>query len=147
MSAGDPVKDTTARRLSRLHRAVLRLSGFRIGRRLVANDMLLLTTRGRRSGRPHTVPLLYLGDDGAAVVVASWGGRDHHPDWYLNLLSNPAAQTTIDGERRPVRARTASGVEREHWWRRAVAAYPGYARYQARTEREIPIVILEERAK
>lgn len=138
------MRDSTARRLSRLHRVLLRLSGFRIGRRLVDNDMLLLTTRGRRSGTPHTVPLLYLEEGGAPIVIASWGGRDYHPDWYLNIVEEPAVEVTIDGDRRTARARTMEGAERQRWWRRAVAAYPGYARYQARTEREIPIVVLEE---
>ncbi len=115
----------------------------RVGRRLVANDMLLLTTLGRTSGRAHTVPLLYLPDHEAVVVIASWGGRDYHPDWYLNLVAKPAATVTISGVSRPVTARTAEGKERAIWWQRAHEAYPGYLAYQRRTRREIPIVVLE----
>jgi deazaflavin-dependent oxidoreductase (nitroreductase family) len=137
------MKDITARRLSRFHAGLFRMSGGRIGKRLVANDMLLLTTRGRTSGRAHTVPLLYLPDGEAVVVIASWGGRDYHPDWYLNLVADPAATVNIGGVSRPVTARTAAGKERATWWQRALRAYHGYRDYQSRTSREIPIVVLE----
>ena len=139
----DGVKDATARRLSRLHTMLYRTTRGRVGRRLVANDMLLLTTPGRISGKPHTVPLLYLQDDETLVVVASWGGRDYHPDWYLNLKAYPAAAVTISGASRPVVARTAEAGERAIWWRRLQEAYRGYEAYQRRTQREIPIVFLE----
>jgi deazaflavin-dependent oxidoreductase (nitroreductase family) len=105
--------------------------------------MLLLTTKGRTSGREHTVPLLFLQADDAVVVMASWGGRDYHPDWYLNLVAEPRAVVTIRGTSRRVVARTAEGEEREGWWQRAQSAYRGYQAYQSRTHREIPIVILE----
>ena len=137
------MKNRTARRLSRLHATLYRATGGRVGRRLVANDMLLLTTTGRSSGAAHTVPLLYLQDDEAVVVIASWGGRNYHPDWYLNLMARPAATVTINGSRRRVVARTAAGEERAAWWQRAVHAYHGYRAYQGRTSREIPIVVLE----
>ena len=137
------MKDSTARRLSRLHTIVFRLSRGRIGRRLVDNDMLLLTTTGRSSGARHTVPLLYLGDGDTVVVIASWGGRDHHPDWYLNLLAEPAPTINVRGDKRQVVARTANPAERAAWWPRITAAYDGYTEYQSRTEREIPVVLLE----
>ena len=137
------VRDATARRLSRLHAALYRTTRGRVGKRLVANDMLLLTTRGRRSDKTHTVPLLYLSDGEAVVVIASWGGRDYDPDWYLNLLARPAATVDLGGTSRPVMARIADGEERVIWWRRAQQAYRGYQAYQRRTRREIPIVILE----
>ena len=105
--------------------------------------MLLLTTRGRTSGKPHTVPLLYLQDGEALVVVASWGGRDYHPDWYLNLVAQPTAAVSLRGASRNVTARTADAKEREIWWQLAQQAYGGYQRYQRRTRREIPIVFLE----
>lgn len=136
------MRDGTARRLSRLHTVLFRATGGKVGKRLVANDMLLLTTTGRRSGRPHTVPLLYLRDGNRLVVFASWGGRDVHPEWYLNLLASPEAEVELPGERRRVVAHTVGGVEREVWWRRALAAYDGYATYQGRTDREIPVVEL-----
>jgi deazaflavin-dependent oxidoreductase (nitroreductase family) len=137
------VKDSTARRLSRLHTIVFRLTRGHIGRRLVDNDMLLLTTTGRRSGKRHTIPLLYLADPPGYVVIASWGGRDHHPDWYLNLLDHPEATVNVEGRRDEVRARTADPEERDDWWPRIEAAYDGYREYQSRTDREIPVVFLE----
>ena len=137
------VRDATARRLSRLHAAIYRTTQGRVGTRLVANDMLLLTTRGRTSGKPHTVPLLYLQEGETLVVVASWGGRDYHPDWYLNLVAEPAATVDLRGVGRNVIARTADAGEREIWWHRVQNAYRAYEQYQARTRREIPIVFLE----
>ncbi len=108
--------------------------------------MLLLTTMGRTSGKSHTVPLLYLQDGETLVVVASWGGRDYHPDWYLNLIAQPAATVNTGGISRPVVARTADQEERAMWWARVQQAYRGYEVYQSRTRREIPIVLLEPRA-
>jgi len=137
------MKDTTARSLSRLHRILFQATGGRIGRRFVDNDMLLLSTTGRRSGKTHTVPLLYLDGGDAVVVIASWGGRDHHPDWYLNLLAHPAASINVRGTKRQLVARTADPTERAAWWPRVTAAYDGYTEYQSRTDREIPVVLLE----
>lgn len=139
------MKDSTARRLSRLHTAVFRSTRGRIGRRLVDNDMLLLTTVGRKTGRLHTVPLLYLTEGDTVVVIASWGGRPHHPQWYTNLLAQPAATINIRGRKRRVAARTADRVERAAWWPRIEATYDGYRDYQSRTDREIPVVFLEPR--
>ena len=102
------MRDNTAKYLSSLHRVLYRLTRGRIGRRLVDNDMLLLTTTGRHTGKEHTVPLLYLRDDEDIVVIASWGGRDTHPEWYLNLLASPEAQIQINGNRFDVTAGTAS---------------------------------------
>jgi deazaflavin-dependent oxidoreductase (nitroreductase family) len=140
------VRDATARRLSRLHAILYRTTRGRVGTRLAANDMLLLTTRGRTSGKLHTVPLLYLQDGETPVVVASWGGRDYHPDWYLNLIAQPAATVNIGEASRHVIARTADQGERAIWWPRVQQAYRSYQVYQSRTRREIPIVFLEPRA-
>jgi F420H(2)-dependent quinone reductase len=137
------MKDSTARSLSRIHTILFRATGGRIGRRLVDNDMLLLTTTGRSSGHAHTVPLLYLQEDDTVVVIASWGGRDHHPDWYLNLLADPSARINVRGDKRSVVARTADPTERAAWWPRITAAYDGYTEYQSKTEREIPVVLLD----
>jgi len=104
--------------------------------------MLLLTTVGRRTGRRHTVPLLYLRDTDDLVVIASWGGRDRHPEWYLNLQANPAAWVQLNHERYAVTARTADPDRRADLWPRILAAYDGYRTYQSRTEREIPMVSL-----
>ena len=137
------MRDDTARRLSRLHAVVYRLTGGLLGRRLVRNDMLLLTTRGARTGRRHTVPLLYLRDGETMIVIASWGGRASNPDWYANLVSHPRATVQVRSRVVSVQARTATPAEREHWWPRIVAAYPGYRTYQSHTDRVIPVVFLE----
>jgi deazaflavin-dependent oxidoreductase (nitroreductase family) len=137
------MRDATARRLSRLHRGVYRLTRGWVGRRLVRNDMLLLTTRGRRTGTPHTVPLLYVQDGDRLVVIASWGGRPHHPEWYLNLVAEPRAVVQVRSRSWAVRARTAGPAERQDWWTRVTTAYSGYLDYQARTDRVIPVVFLE----
>jgi deazaflavin-dependent oxidoreductase (nitroreductase family) len=137
------VRDDTARRLSRLHAVVYRLTGGVLGRRLVRNDMLLLTTRGARTARRHTVPLLYLRDGETMIVIASWGGRARNPDWYANLVSHPRATVQVRSRVVSVQARTATPAEREQWWPRIVAAYPGYRTYQSHTDRVIPVVFLE----
>ena len=137
------MRDPTAKRMSSWHRALYRITGGVIGRRLVANDMLLLTTRGRATGNEHTVPLLYLRDGECLVVVASYGGRDRHPEWYLNLVTEPSVTAQIGRKRKSFRARTAGDDERERWWPRVVAAYSDYAVYQGRTERQIPLIMLE----
>ena len=105
--------------------------------------MLILTTTGRRSGRPHEVPLLYLRDGDNLVVIASYGGRPNYPDWYLNLMARPEAEVQINGRRQAVRARVASSEERSVWWPRVVDAYEGYSEYQSRTNRIIPVVFLD----
>ena len=137
------MRDNTAKWLSKLHTGLYRATAGRVGRRLVNNDMLLLTTIGRLTGEPHTVPLLYLRDGERLVVFASWGGRDTHPEWYLNLVAHRSADAQVDGLRYGVIARTADGEERERWWAAAQKAYDGYTVYQSRTDRQIPVVVLE----
>lgn len=137
------MKDSSVKRWSRIHVLLFRATGGLIGRRLVDNDMLLLTTTGRHSGRRHTVPLLYLTDGERYVVIASYGGRDRHPEWYLNLLENPTVGVRTPLARLTMGARTASPEERALWWPRVLDAYDGYWVYQSRTEREIPVVFLE----
>ena len=139
------MKDSRVRRLSRWHRRIYRLTRGLIGRRLVHNDMLILTTTGRRSGRRHEVPLLYLRNGESLVVIASYGGRPNYPDWYLNLVTRPDADVQIEGHRQSVTARVATSEEREEWWPRIVDAYEGYSQYQSRTGRIIPVVFLDPR--
>ncbi len=129
--------------MSSLHRVLYRGTRGAVGRRLVDNDMCLLTTTGRRSGNQHTVPLLYLRDDQRLVVIASWGGRDEHPHWYLNLLAKPGANVQVLGDRWPVTAMTAPPADRAIWWPKVLDAYDGYAEYESRTDREIPVVFLD----
>jgi deazaflavin-dependent oxidoreductase (nitroreductase family) len=106
---------------------------------------MLLTVTGRKSGQPHTSPLLYLKEGDTIVTVASKGGMDHHPVWYLNLKANPDVQVQIGKETRPMRARTATLEEKAAYWPKLVAMYRDYDDYQKRTKREIPVVILTPR--
>ena len=129
-------------RVWRLHRWIYRLTGGSIGGRLVGMPVLLLTTVGRRSGRRHETALTYLPEGRALVVVASNGGAPRHPDWLLNLRTRPEVEVRIGRQRLAVRAREAIGPERERLWARVTRAYRGYAAYQARTRRCIPVVIL-----
>lgn len=136
------MQDGTARRLSTLHRLLFRSTSGRVGKRLVNNDMLLLTTTGRRSGEPHTVPLLYLQDGPDLIIIASWGGRPRNPEWYANLIREPRVTVELPGRRYDAVATSLTEPERSIWWGRAVAAYESYADYQSRTDRVIPVVRL-----
>ena len=140
------MRDSEVKRWSAFHRVLYDTTNVALCRRLVGNDMLLLTTRGRRTGEAHTVPLLYLRDGERLVVIASYGGRDHHPEWYLNLLAEPEVTARVGARNLTMTARTASPSERDSWWPKVVAAYRDYAVYQQRTEREIPVVVLEPAA-
>lgn len=123
-----------------------RVSGGRIGGKFGNLSVLLLATRGRKTGKKRTVPLGYFEDEGRIVVIASFGGSDVHPAWYLNLAANPEVEMRIGGARgRPMRARTATPEERDAVWPKVAKLWPGYRRYQEKTEREIPLVILEPR--
>ena len=122
------------------------LSGGRLGGRFRGGaPVLLLTTIGRKSGQPRTAPLLYLEDGENLVIVASKGGMSHHPVWYLNLEANPDVDVEIGNQRRRMRARRASAEEKAKLWPRLVAMYRDYDDYQARTDRNIPVVILSPR--
>lgn len=136
------MRDATVRRLSRLHAVLYRRSRGVVGRRLVHNDMVLLTTTGARTGRSHTVPLLCLREGDTLVVIASWGGRPHHPHWYTNLVAQPQVRVQVGRRRWAAVARTATPVEREVWWPRVLAAYQGYRVYESNTDRVIPVVFL-----
>ncbi|MGD9694775.1 MAG: nitroreductase family deazaflavin-dependent oxidoreductase [Thermoleophilia bacterium] len=106
---------------------------------------LLLTTRGRRSGRLRRTPLIYGRDGDAYVIAGSLGGSPRHPYWYLNLRDDPAVTIQVRDRVLPVKARTATGRERERLWRTMAAIFPDYDAYQAKTSREIPVVVLEPR--
>jgi deazaflavin-dependent oxidoreductase (nitroreductase family) len=108
--------------------------------------MLLLSTIGRISGRKHTIPLLYLRDGANVIVIASWGGRDYPPHWYLNVMADPNVSVQIDGTGWQAVAEELDEPERSAWWLRAVTAYDGYAEYQSRTARVIPILRLTPQA-
>jgi deazaflavin-dependent oxidoreductase (nitroreductase family) len=105
--------------------------------------MLLLDHVGARSGTLRTSPLLYVPDGENLVLVASKGGFPRNPAWFHNLRANPETYVQVGGERRRVRARVASAAERPRLWDLAVAVWPGYEDYRRRTDREIPLVVLE----
>lgn len=126
----------------RLHRGAYRLSGGRVGGSLLGMPVLLLTTTGRRSGKPQTRALTYLTEGRNFVVIASNGGARQHPAWFLNLQAQPAARVQVGRTMMDVRSREAHDTERERLWARMTSIQPSYARYQARTSRRIPVVIL-----
>lgn len=127
------------------HRLLIRLTGGKVGYSAMGMPVVELTTTGRRSGTPRTVLLTapVHGED-RYVVVASRGGDDRHPAWFLNLRANPDVEVAVGGgERVPMRARVADPAERAELWPRIAAEYRNYAGYQRSTEREIPLVHLE----
>ena len=132
--------------ITALHRFVYRTSGGWIGGRLPEQRFLLLTTTGRRTGQPRTMPLLYVRDGERFVVVGSNGGDDRPPAWWLNLQKDPAAHVQVGRRRLRVSARRARGAELDALWQRLDASYAYYADYRRRTSREIPVVVLERRA-
>ena len=140
------IADIRSRWVSRIHAGILKLSRWHLGATIVGMPIVELRTTGRRSGRPRTVVLSTPVVDGERVVlVASKGGDDRDPEWYRNLVADPAVELTMRGVTRPMTARTADPDERSVLWPRVVAGYAGYAAYQRRTAREIPLVICEPR--
>lgn len=107
------------------------------------SKVLLLTTRGRNTGNETTTPLIYENDGDRYVIVASKGGYPEHPGWYLNLDKEPQVELQVKDEVFPARARTATGEERERLWQLAAQQWPDYDEYQKKTDREIPVVVLE----
>ncbi|MFU8870337.1 nitroreductase family deazaflavin-dependent oxidoreductase [Micromonospora sp. SL4-19] len=104
---------------------------------------LLLTTRGRRSGQLRRTALIYGRDGDDYLVVGSQGGAPQHPAWYLNLLADPQARVQVGAETFAARARTATAEEKPRMWRTMTAIWPAYDQYQAQTDRDIPVVVLE----
>jgi deazaflavin-dependent oxidoreductase (nitroreductase family) len=113
------------------------------GHRWHGVDTLLLTTRGRRSGKLRRTALIYGRDGDRYIVVASRGGDEHHPSWYLNLVEHPEVTIQVGPQTFSARARTADAKEKPRLWRLMSSIWPDYDRYQARTSREIPVVIIE----
>jgi len=128
---------------TKLHASLFRATGGRIGGRLLGSPVLLLVTTGCKSGRQRTTPLLYLEDGGRRVIVASNGGAAKHPVWWLNLRADPEATVEVGGRKTRVRATEAKGEERRRLWGRLVEMYPSYESYRRRTDREIPVILLE----
>ncbi len=138
--------DLSLKAMNVTHRAVLRATGGRVLGSAFGMPVVELRTVGRKSGLPRTTMLTSPVTDGDRVVlVASKGGDDRDPDWYRNLLAHPEVELTMAGQHRLMRARKASPEEKAELWPRVVAAYRGYAGYQRRTRRDIPLVICEPR--
>ncbi len=129
-----------------LHTGIYRLTGGRIGHTLPGlPTMLLLDHVGAKSGRRRTTPLLYIDDGDAFVIVASKGGHPKHPAWFHNLRANPETTIQVGPRKIPVTARVATDAERDRLWPEVVRTYSGYEGYQRRTDRKIPLVMLEPR--
>lgn len=132
-------------RLLQVLQIVYEASDGRLGARLGQYRLLLLRTRGRRSGLVRTAELLYIEDGDNLVVVGSKGGSDSPPAWLLNLEAQAGAEVQVGRRRFPVEARIATPGERRRLWPRVTSNWPDYQRYQDRSTREIPVVILEPR--
>jgi deazaflavin-dependent oxidoreductase (nitroreductase family) len=140
--------DFAMKTMNAIHRGLLKVSGGKAGWRVSDMPVLKLTTIGRKSGEPRSVLLTSPIQEGATlVVVASRGGDDNHPAWFLNLRANPQVEVAYQGgPARPMRARVADADERDRLWPLVVADHKNYAGYQTKTTREIPLVLLEEPA-
>ena len=130
-------------RMTDTHVGLYKLSGGRLGGRYKGAPVALVESVGRKSGTKRTHPLICSDDGDDLVVVASKGGIDKHPAWYLNLKANPETNAWWRGRKRRVRAREASGAERERLWKKMVEVYAPYEAYQRRTDRQIPVLVLE----
>ena len=137
-------KDLSARVIYTVHEVVFRASGGRLLGSIGGMPVLKLTTTGRKSGQPRSTMLTSPVREGdRLVVVASYGGDDRHPAWFLNLQANPHVEVTTGGTTRPMQARVATADEKAELWPKVVAAYKGYEGYQTKTSRDIPLVLLE----
>jgi deazaflavin-dependent oxidoreductase (nitroreductase family) len=136
------VRDRIMRAGNAANARLYTVTGGRIGGRIGKVPVLLLTTTGRRSGTPRTTPLFYLADGASAVVVASNGGDDRPPAWFLNLTANSEVSVQRNGETTRMRARVAGADEKARLWPGLVGLYRQYDSYQARTERDLPVVVL-----
>jgi deazaflavin-dependent oxidoreductase (nitroreductase family) len=134
------------RRVTTGHTVAYRVTRGVVGHRIPGlPPMLLLDHVGAKSGQKRTSPLVYTSDGNQLVLVASKGGHPKNPGWFHNLRANPDTTVQVGSERRPVRARVARPEERGRLWNKAVSTYAGFDDYRRRTEREIPLVVLEPR--
>jgi len=145
---GTVPSDLILKTMNTLHRGILAVSGGRLGWEAQKMPVLELTTTGRKSGRQHAVMLTAPYQEGTTyVIVASRGGDDHHPAWFLNLRDDPDVEVSTKGEpKQPFTARVGTAEERARIWPLITADHKNYADYQTKTEREIPIVLLEPKA-
>jgi deazaflavin-dependent oxidoreductase (nitroreductase family) len=140
--SSDKLIDIGAWVLENGHRALIKVSGGRLGKTVLGMPSVELHTTGRKSGQRRstmlTAPIL---EEDRIVLVASKGGHQDHPDWYKNLVANPEVELTVDGRTRPMRATTATPEQKAELWPRITSVYKGYAGYQRNTDRDIPVVI------
>jgi deazaflavin-dependent oxidoreductase (nitroreductase family) len=142
----NPVVEKIGTKFLGVHQWLYDATDGRIGRSLGGRPMLLLRTVGKRTGKPRTSALLYVPHGDAYAVIASKGGDPKHPGWYHNLVANPDIDVQVGRKTIPVRARVAEGDERSQLWKRADEInHGGYERYQALTDRTIPVVVLDPR--
>lgn len=140
------LKDRLGIAFNAFHRNVFLATNGRLMGNLIGMPALMLTTTGRRSGRKRQTMLTApIHSEDRIVIVASWGGDDRHPTWYLNLREDPDVEVTMKGRKRPMRARIAQDEEREELWREVTSKFKNYASYQTKTDRRIPLVVLEPR--
>ncbi|CQD04537.1 AclJ protein [Mycobacterium europaeum] len=142
-SLNSPTTGLIIKWMSRANTWMYRLSKGKWGGTFQKNPVALLTTTGRKTGQPRVSPLLYLREGDRVILVASQGGRDNHPLWYLNLKADPKVSVQIKDEVLQLQARDATAEERAEYWPKLVAMYPNFDDYQSWTDRVIPIVICD----
>jgi deazaflavin-dependent oxidoreductase (nitroreductase family) len=141
------LKDTSAKLVNTVHRSLFSASKGRVLGKVAGMTVVLLTTTGRKSGQRRTTMLTSpVFDNTRVVLVASYGGDDRDPTWFLNLRANPNVEVVMEGSTRAMVARVASDEEKRELWPQVTAKYKGYAGYQEKTDRQIPLVILEPAA-
>ena len=144
MPQADVVASVGAWMLENGHRAILAVTGGRWPKKIAGMQTLELHVIGRKSGRKRSTLLTApICEEDRVVIIASKGGHSDHPQWYKNLVVNPDIEITVGGETRAMKARTASSGERSELWALITSSYRNYAGYQARTDREIPVVVCE----
>jgi deazaflavin-dependent oxidoreductase (nitroreductase family) len=146
MALDDSLRDLQMKGMNAVHKTVLKLSGGRLLNSFGTMPVVELHTIGRSSGKRRSTMLTApIHDDRSSVLVASRGGDDRDPDWYRNLVADPEIELTVDGETLELTARVVSDEEKAEMWPRIVEAYKGYAGYQEKTDRNIPVVVCEPR--
>ncbi len=138
------INKTVARIFTSLHGSLYKLTRGRLGAKMQGGNIILLGTTGRKSGQRRERPLIAGDHPDGWVVIASYSGHDEHPAWYLNLMANPAGTVILGPDSHPITARETSGEERQKLWDEMVAIYDDYSEYQAVTDREIPVLVLEQ---
>ena len=118
-------------------------SGGSRGNTIQGKPVVILTMRGAKSGKVRKTPVMRVEHGGSYAVVASMGGAPRNPEWFHNIVAHPEVELQDGPQARPFRARLVHGAERDLWWERAVEAFPNYAAYQRRTDRQIPVFVLD----